>query len=434
MSRSPYHPPFHRRILPWLYLAVFLGLAPVVVFYTAGYRYNPKKNAVERNGTLILDSTPRDAQVSLDGRLIEETTPITLQNVAPGMHRIRLERVGFHAWEKELDVRPEQVTFANTIWLWRQAEPELFATGTIINLAENAERSAVAVLSLEGAAATLRILDEDGLTGGVSLKSSALTAASALRWREGGSELLLGGDTPGQPTWIAHTTPALRIEPLANGWYTWFEGSAVGSDGTAAIRLLPRRDTAERTPFAPGVMAQIGDLTLSIGSSSRELLLVDDRSPERALRLPVGAWVPSEERNGRWFFSDGSRWLALATADRQPLSSRAEGDVLRWNPEEDRALLLAANELNVWDGHSAPEPIWRQSDMLVDAIWHRSGRAIFLATEQTVYALELDNRGGRQATTLASFDEIRGLSILGRMLVVAGKRGEVEGVWGLRVE
>ena len=72
-----YRPPFHRRILPWIFTIIFFVAAPALVFYTAGYRWNPKKEKIERNGTLIIDSTPADARVYLNGRDTGETTPIS---------------------------------------------------------------------------------------------------------------------------------------------------------------------------------------------------------------------------------------------------------------------------------------------------------------------------------------------------------------------
>lgn len=434
MSRSSYRAPFHRRILPWLSLAVFLALAPVVVFYTAGYRYNPKKSIVERNGTLILDSTPRGATVLLDGRETGEKTPITLQNVAPGIHHIRLVREGFYPWEKELDVRAEQVTFANTIWMWRQAESQLYANGVFSRLMENQERSVVAIIEQNDATSSVRFLDENGITQDAVLKKNLDTSTLRLRWRDGGSELLVGGEGADANTWLVRTSPDISATPLPNGWYTWYEGALLGNDGRATIRIVPRNSTTERVPLVPPIVATIGDLTLRTGSSSRELLLADNRVADRVLRLPIGRWIPMEEQRGRWFFSESNRWLALGTADRQPISSRAEGDWLRWDPDGNRSLLLSATEINLWDGQGSPDPIWRQSDQLVNVLWHRSGQTLFLATHNTVHALEMDARGGRQVTTLARFDEIRDLAILGRMLLVSGRRGDVDGVWGVRVE
>jgi len=96
--------PFHRRVLPWLFVLIFLFIAPAVVFYTAGYRWNSKKGVIEKNGTLIIDSMPRGAKIFLNGQMLSDVTPVTLQNTAPGIYNIKLSLDGYHDWSKELSV------------------------------------------------------------------------------------------------------------------------------------------------------------------------------------------------------------------------------------------------------------------------------------------------------------------------------------------
>jgi len=120
-----YSPPFHRRILPWVFASLFLATAPVLVFYTAGYRWNPKKEKVERNGTLIVDTKPTGASIFLNESNTDEQSPITIQNIRPGAYQIRLEKHGYHSWEKQLDLNASIVTFASNIHLWKTAEPTL---------------------------------------------------------------------------------------------------------------------------------------------------------------------------------------------------------------------------------------------------------------------------------------------------------------------
>ena len=118
-----YAPPFHRRILPWIFAIVFIASAPVLVFYTAGYRYNPLKEKIERNGTMIFDSKPSGATILLNGTATGKTTPVTVQDVVPGRYVIRYEKDGYWPWEKQLDVLPELVTFANDVRLWKKTVP-----------------------------------------------------------------------------------------------------------------------------------------------------------------------------------------------------------------------------------------------------------------------------------------------------------------------
>ncbi len=151
-----YTPPFHRRILPWVFAAVFLSVAPVLVLYTAGYRWNPKKIKVERNGTLIVDSEPNAARIYLNDRDTEETTPVTIQNIRPGEYAIRIEKSGYHSWEKRLHIQAEFVTFASDMILWPEREPRLL-TSAAADAALTQTKT-----PLPGAPSTLHLRIEDG--------------------------------------------------------------------------------------------------------------------------------------------------------------------------------------------------------------------------------------------------------------------------------
>lgn len=56
-------------------------------------------------GSLDILSRPSGAQVILDGRSVGRT-PLTLSNIAPGPHSVRLEIPGFNRWATSVDVRP----------------------------------------------------------------------------------------------------------------------------------------------------------------------------------------------------------------------------------------------------------------------------------------------------------------------------------------
>jgi len=53
----------HRRYIFLLFLLSFFILAPLIVLYTAGYRYNITTGTVLRTGILSAASTPKGAAV-----------------------------------------------------------------------------------------------------------------------------------------------------------------------------------------------------------------------------------------------------------------------------------------------------------------------------------------------------------------------------------
>jgi hypothetical protein len=59
---------------------------------------------VATTGSLVVDSRPDGASVTIDGRP-SGRTPVTLTDVAPGRHTVRIERPGYRAVTTTVDVK-----------------------------------------------------------------------------------------------------------------------------------------------------------------------------------------------------------------------------------------------------------------------------------------------------------------------------------------
>ena len=58
-------------------------------------------------GTVMVNSRPGGADVYVDGRLVG-ATPLTLDDVRPGSHAVRLVRAGYREWTTTVDVTAGQ--------------------------------------------------------------------------------------------------------------------------------------------------------------------------------------------------------------------------------------------------------------------------------------------------------------------------------------
>jgi hypothetical protein len=55
-------------------------------------------------GSLFVESRPSSAQVFIDNRSIG-TTPVSIPDLSPGYHRVRLELAGFTSWVTMAEVK-----------------------------------------------------------------------------------------------------------------------------------------------------------------------------------------------------------------------------------------------------------------------------------------------------------------------------------------
>lgn len=106
------------------FIIFFLATAPIVVLYTAGYRWNTKKGRPEKVGIIFVRARPSGSDIYLDGKLRSETTPTRLRNLLPDTYTITIGKNGYGTWTKRLQVSSGLTTFAEGVIIWKNATPE----------------------------------------------------------------------------------------------------------------------------------------------------------------------------------------------------------------------------------------------------------------------------------------------------------------------
>ncbi|HRH23182.1 MAG TPA: PEGA domain-containing protein [Candidatus Magasanikbacteria bacterium] len=115
-----------------LWIAFFI-IAPSVILYTAGYRYDFAKNQIKQTGVLSVDVEPNDSLVSLNGILIERDIPIKLTNRVPGTYLLKIERPGYKTWERDITIESNNTTYIKGVTLIKDALPvRLFETDATV--------------------------------------------------------------------------------------------------------------------------------------------------------------------------------------------------------------------------------------------------------------------------------------------------------------
>lgn len=426
--------PFHRRILPVIFVIAFLALAPVIIFYTSGYRWNPKKGKVERYGTVIFDTTPRGAKILVDNREISHKTPITIQDMPPGSHRFDLTLDGYTSWGKTLDVLPEKVTFINNIWLWKKSSPTLILGTDLQSLSLSPDGSRALLVSASPTKA-LVIDTADAATQSLALEPGDLELRNIL-WSDNGRYAVIGARRSDKAQWLVDAFGQRAPLKLPTAAYRWDGSTLTGNDGKSMISIEGADFSLVRTPLPPSVR-DVSDLAeLKTATGTPNLVYVLANRPDQGLVLPSGNWNFHSFGKDQALLNDGDRWLALEYKKQPPEYHTAQGD----EPQpitikrQTTYFIVNGTELWTWNGTDDPELILRQGEPIVGAAWHRDGYNLFFATEKSVFALELDGRDRRLMTQLADFTNIRGFSAYNKKLFVLGEKDGRDGLWTIDVE
>ncbi|HPN15060.1 MAG TPA: PEGA domain-containing protein [bacterium] len=428
-----YKIPFHRKILPWLFTIIFLIMAPAVVFYTSGYRWNPKKNAIERNGTLIVDTVPSGASIKLNGKTIPETTPITLQNMAPGSYKIELELKDHHPWSKTLWVEPERVTFASGVYLWPVNEPEYLGQSDATDLFGEANASSAFLIAKSNTNLTsIRLLDGKTSKSDQQIDIKENIEIFEVEWNPiNPSQALVHGHTSSTVSvWLINFED-ISANKLPPGNYHWQGRELIGY--TDEYKLTISRDqTVSRENKAASVKDELNDYKLLELPQSTGLILTKGENAEEGSILPVGSWSFWSISNETIILRDQNKWLWIDTAQNPASISQAYGDWL--NAVSVKKNIKYAfkhnNEAWIWQENN-PELIYRQSDPLVGVAWHAQGRDLAVAGKNEVIMFNLDSRDGRYKTTLAQFDNLQAITILQDAIYIIGQKQNQQGLWKL---
>jgi len=114
-----------RNILFVIVTLFFFIFAPVVVFYSQGYRFDFNNFEIVKTGAFYFRVVPREAKISIsfqDQLIVEKETSfffgtLYLENLIPREYKVIVSKDGYHSWEKNLDINPKKVTEANNITL-----------------------------------------------------------------------------------------------------------------------------------------------------------------------------------------------------------------------------------------------------------------------------------------------------------------------------
>ena len=92
--------------------------------YSQGYRFDIKKFQFVETGGIYIKAFPEEADLYINDEYINKTSfftrDILIQNLLPENYNIRIEKEGYHFWEKNLEIESKKVTEAKYIILFNE--------------------------------------------------------------------------------------------------------------------------------------------------------------------------------------------------------------------------------------------------------------------------------------------------------------------------
>jgi hypothetical protein len=117
------------RNIIFIILAVFfLIIAPIIVVYSLGWRFDWQTKKIVQPGMFYFRVWPKNCQVDVNSNLKKKTDiffgSVLIENLLPEKYDVKIEKDGYYSWEKSLNINKGEVTEAKNITLIPK-DPEL---------------------------------------------------------------------------------------------------------------------------------------------------------------------------------------------------------------------------------------------------------------------------------------------------------------------
>lgn len=92
-------------------LIVVFSAVVVAITLARGYQFDFSNKSLTATGILVATSDPDGAEVIINGKL--KTATNSTINLSPGSYTVRIQKDGFSAWEKQIEIKKEEVFKTN---------------------------------------------------------------------------------------------------------------------------------------------------------------------------------------------------------------------------------------------------------------------------------------------------------------------------------
>ncbi len=99
-----------RQIFFWVLVLIFLVIAPLVLFYSMGYRFNSQRGIFIFSGSVTVKSTPREVDIYIDEKQVPKGVinflnySYHIDGLKPGKHLLEIKAENYHPWSKETTI------------------------------------------------------------------------------------------------------------------------------------------------------------------------------------------------------------------------------------------------------------------------------------------------------------------------------------------
>ena len=453
----------YRRILYISFILAFFVITSITIIYAAGYSYNFKKGRIEKTGILYLESFPKNADISINGKY-EDKTPKRFTRLLPDSYFVQITKDGYYPWQQNLEVKSNLTTFSRDIVLFKKTLPINLIEGKINTFQVSPNQEKIIYSKIEGNNEELKMYNTKNKSD-FSIKSfntQTYNRLEFIRWSPSQNKALFKQSIGDFNKYLIIDTNTLKIKDIFDitrlnfDDVIWDENN---DDYLYGLRksVLYQIDLFDNSTTSL-LSANIQDFLVKnqaiyyITTIGRESYLnkntLEDRTVSEAkqIKLPLlsnfkfkqsapGFLTLLDHRTNDLFvindqsFSteDITRDILLQDKAKEVVWSQALGKIMYYNDFEIWVFDTQIRQKNL---------ITRFSETINEVAWYPRHNYLFYQTKNTIRVIEAKNYDTKNDVELVSITAIDSMAIdgAGKNIYFKGSIGNQSGIYKLEIQ
>jgi len=163
-----------RRLILLAFFLAFSIITPILILYSAGYRYDFQNGLLKETGIIDIDVEPANAIVYLNGIKISGGMPVKLTSLTPNKYNVRISAPNYFDWEKNVDVENKQTVYIKDIAMIKKDSPREIAEGKLNFLSLSPDYHYLIYQLNNADSSEIRLRDNNNASETTLLKSSEI--------------------------------------------------------------------------------------------------------------------------------------------------------------------------------------------------------------------------------------------------------------------
>jgi len=452
----------HRRLLYLTFFLIFFICGPILILDTTGYRYNLKKNTLEKTGILVLNSQPENAEIILNGKY-KDQTPARLTKLLPDQYNIEVKKDGYQTWRQKLEVKSNLTTFDEDIVLFKNNLPTIKVQGEINTLATATSPNKIIYSIKRDDWEELRFLNPKTDIDLLIEKSTAKTydQLQFVAWSGKKNKALFKKVIDDFNQYLIVDTETLKVKELFNITRLNFDkvdfdqendGYLYAAKGSVLYQIDLTQNSTKIVASDKIVDFLVrGREIYYLTQINREnflnqIILNADTAKSKKIKLPSpsdftiqpapeGKLTLINKKNNDLFIISTQVFIDENIDNNVILQAQAK--YLDWAPDQKKLIYCTDFELWIYDlEKNENQLVNRFGQTINQAVWYPNGKYILYQTGKTVNAIQAYGTDDKNNLTLAELENIDKLTVdsAGENIYFVGKIGSQQGIFQLTIQ